>query len=226
MTRTIRHAAALALLAAVGVAHATVPLDGTGFITADNHYAIYARTTQGIMLVGGNELGAAGDPGTFNWTYAEIHEMPFDLSDIYIAAWSDDDAFKGLLAQFYLPGETIYTGDARWRVYSTGQDLDDNAPYPLAADIARHAAHADALNLWEIPYAGPQNLEDTPHWGEIGGIDPDARWIWRDVGESPLTSGGDLGEYLIFHISPVPSPGSAALLAIAGLALPGRKRAR
>ena len=184
----------------------------TGTITADNHYALYTEIDGTIGLIGGNETGAGGAPGTYNWSKAET--WSFEAPDrIFIAAWSDDQVAQGLLADFDLDGMPLLSGDPVWDVYATGVDLDTGSPWPLAADIASHVATADLGELWEDPFSGPANLPGTGPWGAIDDISAEARWMWRDSpGDSnPLQGGQNHGEYLIFSAI-IPAPGAVALL--------------
>lgn len=205
-----------------GTAMASV--DGNfGTVTADNHYAIYVQTAGGVQLVGGNEIGPEGDPGTYNWSEAESHILPEAFTRIMVATWSDDSVAQGFLGQFDIDGQTLLTGDSRWVVYSVGTDLDDGDPWPAASEVAGHVALADANQLWETPYIGGGNLESTSPWGEILGITPEARWMWRNAGENPMQGGANHGEFLIFSFTAVPAPASMAMLGMGG-ALMGRRR--
>lgn len=218
-----RTIAAAAIAASAGLANASVSGFG-GTVTADNHYAIYVQTPEGVSLIGGNELGAGGDPGTYNWSEAETHALPASFTRLYVATWSDDSVAQGWLGQFDMFGETIVTGDARWEVYSVNVNLGDGSPYPDASEIAMNSTYADANNLWETPYVGAMNVAETGPWGQIAGITPEARWMWRNVGESPLQGGANHGEYLIFSFTAVPAPGSMAMLGMAGMIMGRRRR--
>jgi len=194
-------------------------------ITADNHYAIYARSAGITSLIGGNEIGPAGSPGTYNWSLPETHT--FDTPDtIYIAVWSDDRVAQGLLAELNLGGGLfLRTGDARWEVYPTGINLNDMSPYPTAGEIDGHVANADANSLWQTPHAGDINHASTGPWGMIPGISSETRWTWgnpANVGD-PLRGGANHDELQIFRVV-VPNPGSVTITAVAGLILARRRR--
>lgn len=198
----------------------------TATFTADNHYALYADYGGSVTLVGANESGTAGSPGTYNWSQAET--FTFVTADtLYIAAWSDDATAQGLIGQFNIDGVDVFTGDAGWEVFATGIDLDDNDPAPDAALIAAQVAFADANGLWELPFVGPENSASVPNWGAISGVSSEANWVWRDSGRtesSPLQGGVNHDEFLIFRTT-VPTPGAFGLLSL-GVATASRRRSR
>ncbi|MGP1309693.1 MAG: hypothetical protein ACTS27_05795 [Phycisphaerales bacterium] len=212
---------AAALLAASGASAGIV----TATVTADNHYSIYSTVGGSFVKVGGNETGAAGAPGRYNWSMAESYT--FDASGpLYIAAWSDDATAQGLLAQIDA-GDlgTIYSGDYRWQVFATGIDLDTGAPHPLAADVAAQIALADANDWWADPYVGETNASGTLPWAKIAGISDDANWMWNATdGGDALRGGKNHDEYLIFRLAAIPAPASGVVLAGAGLVLARRRR--
>lgn len=212
-----------ALLAASGFANAGIV---TATVTADNHYSIYGTIGGNFVKIGGNETGAGGAPGSYNWSMAESYT--FDTSDpIYIAAWSDDATAQGLLAELEIEGlGTVYSGDFRWEVFATGIDLDTGAPHPLANDVAAQIALADANSWWGTPYVGETNASGTLPWSTIAGISDDAQWMWNLKGSGDALRGGkNHDEYLIFRIAAaVPAPASGVVLAGAGLAMVRRRR--
>ncbi len=191
-------------------------------ITADNHYAVYTRTGSDFFYHGGNELGAGGNPGTYNWSLPESYSVQGDL--LYLAAWSDDSVAQGLLAQVMMnQNDSLNSGDPRWEVYSTGVNRGDGDPHPSALEIAGYVGFADSNNLWDAPYIGGSN--GISPWGTVPGITSAAQWMWWSANESgdPLHGGSGAGEMLIFRTN-VPSPGAAAL---AGLGmLTGLRRRR
>jgi hypothetical protein len=220
----IRSAAALASVALAGLTSAVHAGAFNAVVTADNHYALYVDGPSGIQFIGGNELGAGGAPGTYNWSKAE--SITFDTARyIYIAAWSDDRVAQGLIAQITGPaGLALHTGVAPWQVMMTNSDRDDGASYPAAAAIASFTAFADANNLWESPAIGAANVPATNPWGKIAGITEEARWIWgnpKDV-SNPFVGGKNHGEYQIFRLA-VPTPGSIALGLMGSLLLVRRR---
>ncbi len=221
-TITSRSFAIASLAALAGAANAGVI---TAKATADNHYSIYATVGGEFVKVGGNETGAAGAPGRYNWSMAEA--FTFDTSDpIYIAAWSDDATAQGLLAEIDA-GDlgTIYSGDARWQVFATGIDLDTGAPHPLATDVAAQIAMADANSWWDSPFVGEYNGQGTLPWAKIADISEDARWMWNATdGGDALRGGKNHDEYLIFRLAAIPAPASGLVIAGAGLALARRRR--
>jgi hypothetical protein len=218
---SVQVSAAAAIIAAfAGAAHAAV-VQTT--MTADNHYAIYADNGGVITLIGGNELGRVGNPGTFNWSLPETFNFSASTA-VYIAAWSDDAFAQGLLGDMTINGQDFSTGNAAWRVYRTGLDRDDDQNYPSVGDVTTQLGIANANNLWEVPHVG--GLNGIQPWGVIPGVSTNnARWMWatQPNDTDPLIGGVDVGEYLIFCI-PVPTPGSAALLAVGGLLAIRRRR--
>lgn len=213
-------AAAIAFAALTGVAQSALVQTS---MTADNHYAIYADNGGVISFIGGNELGRLGDPGNYNWSLPE--SMTFTATTaIYIAAWSDDAFAQGLLGDLTIDGQDFSTGNAAWRVYRTGLDRDDDSNYPSVSEVSTQLGIANANNLWEVPHVG--GLNGIQPWGVIPGVSTNnARWMWASQpGDTdPLIGGIDVGEYLVFCI-PVPTPGSAALMAIGGLLAFRRRR--
>ncbi len=216
----------ISMVSLVGIASGAADASYSATITADNHYALYVDGPGGVSLVGGNELGAGGSPGTYNWSQAE--SFTFDTTGrIYIAVWSDDAVAQGLLADIRgTNGLLLHTGVAPWEVMVTGVTKGDGSPRPVASEIAMYSLQADTNHTWRTPYVGPKNLSSTAPWGKIAGIDENARWTWGNpfnVG-NPLIGGANHVEYQVFRMT-VPGPGGAGLLA-AGLLLVSRRRRR
>lgn len=198
----------------------------TATFTADNHYAIYTATGGVVSLVGGNETGAPGSPGTYNWSVAETFTFtPGDT--FYVAAWSDAGLSQGLLGEIDLGGLMLRTGDPLWQVYRTGINLGDGSAWPAASQVAAWAAAADEGLAWAAPYVGPKNTGSVDPWGKINGIGTHAEWIWAEGGGTgdPLNGSGNADQALLFRAVLVPAPGSAVCLAAAAAVLAaGRRR--
>lgn len=216
----------ISMVSLIGIAAGAAEASYIAKITADNHYAIYVDAPGGVTLVGGNELGAGGSPGTYNWSRAET--FTFDTSNhIYIAVWSDDAVAQGLLADIRdtNTGALLHTGVAPWEVMVTGVTKGDGSPQPSGAEIAMYSAQADANDEWLTPYVGPKNLSSTAPWGLIAGIDEEARWTWGNPfnAANPLIGGTNHVEYQIFRID-VPTPGTIGLASLGFLATARRRR--
>lgn len=191
-------------------------------ITADNYYAVYNVSGGTIGYIGRNELGAGGAPGQYNWSQPE----PYDFSTdevLYIAAWSDDQTAQGLLAQLFLDGTALHSGDSRWEVFATNENRGNGSPAPTTAEMTAYVANATTNNLWEAPFVGGGN--GIAPWGTIAGITNTAQWMWKNIpgDPDPLRGGSGAAEMLIFRVS-VPAPGSAAILALGGLLVARRRR--
>lgn len=210
------------MILAAGAASADQASTFDAVITADNHYAVYTRTGAIFAYHGGNELGAGGSPGTYNWSLPETYSVSGDI--MYLAAWSDDSVAQGLLAQVMLNGsDSLHSGDSRWEVYATHQNRGDGDPHPSAGDIQSLVGIADAGNLWETPYVGGAN--GIAPWGAVPGITTAAKWMWWNTPDdaNPLDGGSGAGEMLIFRTN-IPGPGAMALAALSGMIGLRRKR--
>lgn len=213
----------IALLTAsvlAGAANADVV---TGKITADNHYALYSSVGDVFAYHGGNELGAGGSEGGYNWSNAESYS--FQAGDyLYIAAWSDDSVAQGVLAEFHSDGlGTILSGDSRWQVFGTGVNLGDGDAHPDASFIGTHVMNANANNLWEEIFSGGTN--GISPWGEIAGIDKSSKWMWHGaVGDDDPTQGGSGANEMLIFRTVVPTPSSLALVGMGGIAAIRRRR--
>jgi len=214
---------AIILAAGALTSAASAGIQMTATITADNHYALFTGTPLNLTMVGHNELGAAGNPGPFNWSQAETFNF-IPGTNIYIAAWSDDSVAQGLLAQISLGDQTFNSGDERWRVYKTDVNRNDNDPVPTLAEMNTHIIFASDNERWRTTFVGDAN--GAQPWGTIAGIGPNVRWMWADVDgdPDPTRGGSDEGEMLIFRMTNVPTPGAVALLGLGGLALARRRR--
>lgn len=192
-------------------------------ITADNHYSLYSSAGGVFSYHGGNELGAGGSNGGYNWSEAETYT--FNAGDyVYIAAWSDDSVAQGVLANMLIDGIAMHSGNAAWQVYKTDINRGDGDAHPSAFEIGGHVGFADANLLWETPHVGGAN--GSGPWGTIAGIDGDAKWMWYATpgDDNPLDGGSGAGEMLIFRTAAIPAPGAAMLAGIGGLVIARRRR--
>jgi hypothetical protein len=211
------------LLASLSVAAAGSMAMATTYsatITADNHYAVYTGRALNLTLVGHNELGSGGNPGTYNWSQPENWNFS-TTGDVFIAVWSDDSVAQGLLADIRLAGQNSIL-DVDWEVYKTGIDRDDNAPVPTLSEMGLHILAANIGNLWRDPYVGGVN--GVAPWGHIAGISNNTHWLWANIAgvTDPTQGGRETGEMLIFRMN-VPTPAAAALFG-AGAIFAGRRR--
>jgi hypothetical protein len=104
--------------------------------TGDNHYGLYAGSADGTRmsgLIGRNEFGDAGSPGTYNWSLPEtfsFSSLPDDR--LYVVAW-DDGLWQSLIGQFKVDGgRTITTNAADWEfvtaTFGSSPGIAGNAP--------------------------------------------------------------------------------------------------
>lgn len=184
----------------------------SGLVTADNHYAIYGTSAGSVLYVGGNELGAAGSIGLYNWSSPEPWNFTSDQR-IFIAAWSDDAVAQGVLAELNVDGVGRNSGDPAWVVYRTAISRGDGDPHPSAAEVAAHVATADANQLWETPFVGGAN--GIAPWGTVPGIGGGARWMWYNTpGDPDPLIGGSSGTEMLIFSTTIPAPPSMALLGL------------
>lgn len=223
MSKKLASVIALGIVASIGTAAQADLVTAT--VTADNHYALYSSAGSTFSYHGGNELGAGGAPGTYNWSIAEPYT--FNAGDfIYIAAWSDDSVAQGVLGQFNTTSlGDILTGDPRWEVYATNINLGDGSPHPTALAIGGHVTFATANNLWETPFVG--GLNGIAPWGTIAGVSANANWMWKNVpgDPDPLQGGSGAAEMLIFRTA-VPTPGAAAIIGLGSVVAMRRRRCK
>ena len=130
---------------------------------------------------------------------------------------------QGVLANIWVDGNPLHSGDPAWQVYKTDINRGDGDPHPTSGEIAGHVGFADANLLWETPYVGGSN--GSGPWGTVPGINGDAKWMWYNTpgDPDPLEGGSGAGEMLIFRTA-VPAPGAATLAGIGGLLLARRRR--
>ncbi|KAB2319105.1 PEP-CTERM sorting domain-containing protein [Betaproteobacteria bacterium SCN1] len=208
-------------------------------MTVDNSYALYTGTLDGATTF----IGSDG-----NWPTVETYHFTLSPGDyIYVVTDSDKSTAQGFLAQFnnLTDGYTFYSQDPQWQVTATG--LGGAAPYSgsvsdiglLTREILNANAGNNASGGWTNFTTG--NSNGASPWGAMGGIDPDASWVWYAGGNcntaNPTIGGCDAGEWLVFRIAAaatpdnpvpdshgVPEPASIALFGLGMLGLAAFRR--
>ena len=204
------------VLAGAGSA-AAAPLTGT--LTADNAYQLWLGTsTQVTTKIAEDENCTAGD--IFN--QPETVNVPNVAGDeyLYLVAYSDDSDRQGALGQLTLGSRTLYTGDAPWEVFATGDNLDPGcnggSGPPSTASIDAQIAIANAgtgsaqtsggwvgttgSSLGRLAVGEPNDLPGGTY-PVVTGISSEARWMWFDsTPPSDAFQGANHKEYLIFRL--------------------------
>ncbi|MBY0527888.1 MAG: putative Ig domain-containing protein [Gemmataceae bacterium] len=165
----------------------------TATLTADNHYGLYFGSADGSSLtfVGRNEVGAAGNPGTYNWSEAETVQFEPDIGNyIYVVVW--DDGLQQMWAgQFALPGGvTVVSDTTDWQYTIGGINPGEPGGVPALSEIQSIVSGA----TWAAPAASA--TQGTAPWGTIPGLLPDAQFIWHDTLAADSSSDG---HYVIFR---------------------------
>ena len=217
MTPSKRLTLILALLCSALTGTGAVAATVTATLTADNFYALYLGDADGknLRFIGRNELGPAGNPGSYNWSRAETWTLTPQTNDVlYIAAWSDNIVAQGLIGQFATgSGQFLTNLTDGWTVALNNVDLGNNSPAPTVSALGSFLAGANWNSVQHSVAHG------AAPWGRINGISNDARWIW---GTPNLNrSGSGAGEYQVFRrslngVTPAPVPLPLPLLLFVG----------
>ncbi|MBY0527644.1 MAG: tandem-95 repeat protein [Gemmataceae bacterium] len=179
----------------------------TATLTADNHYGLYFGSADGSSLtfVGRNEVGAAGNPGTYNWSEPETVQFEPGVGNyIYVVVW-DDGSEQMFAGQFDLPGDLRLVSDTtHWQYTVGGTNPGASGAVPTLSELESVIGTA----TWAIPAASAS--QGTAPWGAIPGLSEDVQFVWPDT--LGVNSASD-GHYVIFRtvapVSPTNHPPSA-----------------
>lgn len=166
----------------------------TATLTADNHYGLYTGNGEGtaLSLVGRNEVGTAGNPGTSNWSLPETYNFNVSGGDyIYLLVW-DDGGPQSWIGQFVLPdGTSLFSDTSNWEfAIGSGPNPGPSGSLPGMSQVMSDIDEAD----WGSLAASAPN-GSTP-WGSIPGISLDANFVWHDTLDENSSSDGG---YVIFR---------------------------
>lgn len=208
------------LIAISNVSQAVVTV--TGDVDVDNFQQVFTGDTAGTSLtfIGGVNNGP-NLATNYNFVTTDQH--------LYIAAWSDDGTQQGLLHDFAMNANPVWSGNPAWEVYATGLDL-DGITGPSTAQLSAQIATANAATggagtsgTWVAPTVGGINNGAFPPfnpWVQQPSIATNANWVWYDSGTQvstftpPFQGGFDHFEYLIFRTPLIPEPGTCLLMMI------------
>jgi hypothetical protein len=158
-----------------------------------------------LTLIGWNEPGLAGDPGSFNWSLPE--EWTFNVGEgsyIYVLAW-DDGGQQMWTGHFSLPdGSMLYSDTTSWLfTVATGPNPTSSGGLPGHATVTTDILGA----TWAAPAAAVPN--GSGPWGVIPNLSFAAQFVWHDTLDANSSSDD---HYVIFRslapIVPI-SPNSA-----------------
>ena len=221
---------ALFAISNVSLAQVTV----SGDLDVDNYAQVFTGDTAGTSLT--LFVGVVSGPNSsqnYNFLTTDQH--------LYIAAWSDDSTQQGLLHDFAMNANPVWSGNAAWEVYATGINFSTIASPTLGSfttqiGIANAATGGVGTSVTWVPTTvGGINNGTFPvgnPWVQQASIATNANWVWYDNGnqagaQAPFRGGFDHDEYLIFRTPVIPEPGTA-VLALLGMTvcgfLPRRKR--
>ena len=204
----------------------------SGDLAVDNFARVFTGDAAGTSLTFSG--GPVNGPNI-------THSYSISTTDqyLYIAAWSDDGTQQGLLHDFAMNSNAVWSGNPAWQVYATGIDLDTQSPGPALTQLSAQIAIANSAAggagtsvTWVTPAVGGINNGTFPtsnSWPTQASIATNANWTWYDSGnqtslQPPFRTGFNHQEYLIFRTPIVPEPASMALLSFASLLVFSRRR--
>jgi MYXO-CTERM domain-containing protein len=227
---TMRNYVTATLLGLTSVSLSANTLTGTATLTADNHYGLYTGLSDAsdLSLIGRNEKGYSGSPGTYNWSNPESWSVSLEAGQhLYVLAW-DDGGPQSWIGQFNFGSTTLYSNAAQWEyLIAPGPNPGESGDLPdLSSVIAAIQNGSWSQVMFETP-------NGASPWGNIPGIDPAAKFIAADGFDASVASDA---HFVIYRnrealspidAAPVPEAGtSAAGIALAVLAGAAARRRR
>ncbi|MDQ7012864.1 MAG: hypothetical protein Q9O74_03085 [Planctomycetota bacterium] len=236
--RTTRTATLTACLVALAASTAAADIWSVN-MTVDNEFDAYKGTvgaTTGAAVGSGNDWTT-----TYNFSVSGMTASDY----FYVATASDRATAQGFLGEFNNVTQSLQfnTGTSAWEVFPVGkylQLIDASWPATWPASVMPTQGEVDQALAWAVSnpsvWIAPAEFTDWDNratgnatiWGTRPGIDNSAEWIWNNARGTgnPLFGGYNHDEFLIFRVAGVPTPGTAGLLALAGLTAIRRRRRR
>jgi len=173
-----------------------------GHFSCDNSYAVWLGDEEKVHT---KLLEATNTDSRQIWRGESVEFEAVPECFLYLVAWSDDRVKQGLIGTF-TGAFSVHTGDPRWRVLATGQNL-GNRQFPAEADINRHLSSASPSD-WRRPFVGPTNENTSSIYNanvKVNNIPDDANWVWHNSGKNTRHpnnpfQGFNHDEFLIFRI--------------------------
>lgn len=186
-----------------------------GTLTADNHYGLYVGQADGggLRFIGRNEKGAAGAPGTYNWSEAETWNFLVTPGEhLYVMAW-DDGGPQGWIGNFGWSGGGVASNLPAWQAaIAPGGNPGSSGDLPATATLSGYIAAAS----WQAPGASAAN--GSSPWGSINGVGS-AQWIWHDTLADGSLSDANFAMFRTASplVAAVPEPSTYAMLGLGAL---------
>ncbi len=207
-------------------------------MTVDNQFDAYVGTASSTV---GSAVGT-GNNWAASYTIPVTGMLPTDY--FYVSTASDFGGAQGFLGDFTNTTQNLSfdTGSSAWEVFPVGKYLQQiDASWPATWPYLTMPTQGEvdqALNwaasntgVWVTPAEflnwDNRTTGNITTWGHNPGIAPTAEWIWHNARGSgnPFSPGYNHDEFLIFRVRGVPTPATAGLLGVAGLASARRRRA-